>query len=776
MVLLTGTIAELPTGAALVSGVARSIELEGVGAPQFARTVAKVADGTHTLFDVVSAVSAWPATTVDGWLRQLMETQLFIEVPNGAAKKPGSLALSVLGLTPQASAHLETVTVGIVGIDPLTIAVAEELALYGTGHVILGTTQDDAQTDTHQLLQSSSQCTVEALEDERAVASLATRCGLLVGSLHAGLLGVAHWANRSALAAGIPAIYGATRGNAGFAGPLIFPGEGACLLCYRMRTMACADDFIHAMALEEEHARNRTANSLVMPAAVRAVASVMAIETIKTLTSWMPPILVSSVLELDAVQHTQRKHRVLQRADCPACRKKDLPPRQPPADSGGTTNLADLADLATSFTSPHCGIIRVVEGVPADVSEPAFPQVIRAEVANNRFRSPQDQPFQPASGKGMDERAALRSTLGEACERYGATCWTNRSTREACYADIAHALIPTDLVLFAEDQYAKLPYTQWDPTSALAWFDGFDLATNTTIAVPAVAAFLGFEGSTADHLFASTSNGLAAGRTLNDAIIGAALEVIERDAFMMAWCHQLTGTRIDPLTIDDTTIQQLTEAYRRRGVSLELYRLPTDVTAVSIYIAIGVQLHDRAVGPGPTAVVGLGCDLTDSIAARKAVLEVAQIRPALKARLRDPQTQQRQTELIDDPTHVAHLEDHDLLFAHPDALKWLAFWRDQPVRAWQNTASQTHDRLPALLASLAFAGHRLVVCDLTPPEFVEFSMHVTRAIIPGFQPIHFGHDEIRLGGQRLFELPTNLGLRPTGLTRADLNPIPHPVS
>ena len=131
-------------------------------------------------------------------------------------------------------------------------------------------------------------------------------------------------------------------------------------------------------------------------------------------------------------------------------------------------------------------------------------------------------------------------------------------------------------------------------------------------------------------------------------------------------------------------------------------------------------------------------------------------------------------------TGVEELQDHDLLYSHPDSLPWLAFWRDAAEQPWpasdEHPADTAAERREALMASLTSAGHRLLACDLTPPELRALDVHVVRAVIPGFQPIDFGAREARLGGRRLYDLPARLGLRAGPLERRELNPLPHPIS
>jgi hypothetical protein len=49
-------------------------------------------------------------------------------------------------------------------------------------------------------------------------------------------------------------------------------------------------------------------------------------------------------------------------------------------------------------------------------------------------------------------------------------------------------------------------------------------------------------------------------------------------------------------------------------------------------------------------------------------------------------------------------------------------------------------------------------------------------IVPGFQPIHFGWDEARLGGRRLYEVPHRLGLTAAPTSPQELNADPHPLA
>ena len=101
--------------------------------------------------------------------------------------------------------------------------------------------------------------------------------------------------------------------------------------------------------------------------------------------------------------------------------------------------------------------------------------------------------------------------------------------------------------------------------------------------------------------------------------------------------------------------------------------------------------------------------------------------------------------------------------------------RTSEPRAWVTPPRRGHG-LEDLVASLAMVAGDVLVADVTPPDVAALGVRVVRGIVPGFQPIHFGADQARLGHPRLFTAPHRWGLRDRPAERADLNPDPHPLA
>ncbi len=781
-------------GLAVSSQILR-MRLKGASAEVFLERVLNRLDGRASLREVLSGWSDDARAEAMTLLDRLADAGA---VHEGADRGPGpaKAMLGALGLGAQASAHLRDLRVGIVGLEGPGAHVAALLAAQGVGGF---TVIDPFECTEHDLQlwpvaptgavgrarQDSALDFVGSADVHAPLLGRFTRedlsaalagCDIVVHTFDRGFSASALWSNSFALAEQRPAVFGQVEGHRAVAGPMVFPGEGPCYLCARMRTLGCVDDFEFEMAVEEELDRGRMpglAGQASFPALSAWLGSVLALEVTKAMLGVGRPALVGHVRVYDALESRAEDHAVLHNPLCPACRKKGRRPGTPRPQGDPGSAAAGLVGLRDMLVSPRTGIIRALNAIPRDTTEPAWPIVVRAELSNHRFLGPDDEPFEVCSGKGVTVAQAITSALGEGCERYaGARVDPGRITRSAPRYLLGAALGVEDLVPFADDQYRQLRYAVWSQDTPLDWIEGRDMGSGAPVAVPAIAALMHYSvHSGPEFLFPITSNGLAAGSSADAAVAAAALEVIERDAFVIGWMQRLPALRVPFAEIADPTVRRLGAAYERRGVALELYRLATDAPA-AVVAAIAVDRVGR-----PAVVVGLGCDPEPVVACRKAALEIGQVRPALKARLRDPETVARLAELVAHPGRVADIEDHDLLYSHESMTQRLDFWRDCPTTTAALAGGLAAPSvLEHLVAGLSAIGRRLIAVDLTAPELEALGIHAARALIPGFQPIHFGAAEARLGGTRMYCLPDQLGLPTLSRSPAGLNPDPHPLA
>jgi ribosomal protein S12 methylthiotransferase accessory factor len=433
-----------------------------------------------------------------------------------------------------------------------------------------------------------------------------------------------------------------------------------------------------------------------------------------------------------------------------------------------------LNERLSELISSKVGLIRDVAPQGRGADEPIPPYLYTATLSNFDFRVA-TKAERIAAGKGITRDEAIASAIGEATERYCAYHWDPARTYLAKWADLkCRGISPESCVLFSERQYATWdwPHPRWNPDQDVAWIDGVDLSDGSPVAMPASLVYLVFPPPRPEDYFApSTSNGLAAGPSHAGAILSALCEVMERDAMLITWMNRLPAVEIK---FDDSPSisGRIYRHYAHFGVNLRAFLMPSDLPAATV---MAISLEDDPARPAN--VVGLGCHPDPNIALLKALFEMCQARPSEGTRFQTKPPQGRLNKYED----VHTLDDHSAFMSQMERREEFSF-------LWQSEETRHVDELPnrstgdaaqdvaRCATELAAKGHRGAYAQLTTPDLAEYDVHVVRVIVPGLQPVHFGHGQERLGGERLFTLPQQLGFGNNRRSEADLNPCPHPLA
>lgn len=816
-------VVPLRDGHLLFRSEAVAIRIEGGFARTLEQRVLPLLDGRRRLSQVCAALPDLPPDVLRDRFDALVQSGVFRRTESAvaaAANAPVAIAAAIQAApadlaAPEARARLAQFRVTIAGLEAHGAHLALLLAGCGVGSLLLvdpfpcepgnlpllpssmtsgavGVARQETVARAVRHAHSTTRVDTARVETltRAQIDTLAVGSHLLIGCFDRGFVACHHWLNRAGWSQRIPSLYAELRGQSAFVGPLVIPGQTACFMCYRMRSIACEDDFESAMTYEEyldrlqRPALHRRATVPTLPS---YVASLVALECLKLMLG--ESTLAGAVLEFTAQTVASDLHPVLQMPDCPVCggdgggsrarRRHPLPTdvREPDERTG------DLSSAMRHLYSRRTGVVRNLYLVQQDATEPAVPYVMGAELANHRYAPGDTTSLAMCSGKGLTEESARLSTFGEAVERYSGACWRSDEITYARRDGLPEAALdPRQLVLYTSDQYAsgRLPYAPYTGENVLGWTPARSLVSGEWMYVPAQAVFLGYTARGRDEFLCPiTSNGLATGPTILAAALAATCEVLERDAFMITWMNRLPCACVDPGTHPDRDVRDFCEAYRRRSVELRLFKLPTDHPC-HVFAALALQTQPVREDT-PAAVVGLGADMDIQRAAKKALLEIGQVRPALRHRLRRPETRRRLDVLVADPHQVTTLDDHDLLYASPDMTRAFEFWLDrhpEPVD-WSLASyvpAAVEERLELLVQHVRRRSGDLLYSNVTPADMAALGLHTVRAIIPDFQPIHFGWAEARLGGDRLYALPVALGFTAARPTAADLNDAPHPLA
>ncbi len=162
-----------------------------------------------------------------------------------------------------------------------------------------------------------------------------------------------------------------------------------------------------------------------------------------------------------------------------------------------------------------------------------------------------NDPPREVFGKGMSAEQSKASAMMEAVERYCGQRFPHHQVLRACYEELGpHALSPSQFRFPAmPSKCENCGEAGWDcfpelPKVSREWSWGYSLVRKKPVLVPDALVYYPYI-SEEDHSFVyNDTGGLAAGNTIEEAILQGIAEVIERDA--LYWAFNLGRLRNKP--------------------------------------------------------------------------------------------------------------------------------------------------------------------------------------------------------------------------------------
>jgi ribosomal protein S12 methylthiotransferase accessory factor len=320
------------------------------------------------------------------------------------------------------------------------------------------------------------------------------------------------------------------------------------------------------------------------------------------------------------------------------------------------------------------------------------------------------------AGKGVTLDAALVSAGMEALETFHAERLAPH-LRRISYHDLRrnHAAIDASRIPIRKDASFNRDWPH-------DWVLGWDLLNGVETAVPLRMVSLDVTGSLSAPpaydfpLFQSSSNGLASGNHILEAMLASLLEVIERDA-MTCWSYSHATrppARIDPRSFASPQLEEVLDRLASVAIRVILCDCTCD-TGVPVFRAV---LCDEML-PGIGLYHGSAAHLKPEVACLKAILEAVQSRAVYIAGSRDDCFQ----------------EDFRVLRRSAYAREFESFMMAGstgpcPRYPAASTSSLEGD-VAVLTNTLRRAGvEQIVAIDMSRADF---PVHVTKVIAPGLE-------------------------------------------
>ncbi|MFI5728075.1 TOMM precursor leader peptide-binding protein [Streptomyces cyaneofuscatus] len=471
---------------------------------------------------------------------------------------------------------------------------------------------------------------------------------------------------------------------------------------------------------------------------------------------------------------------------CPACvsevpdtaeaARMELGPTPKPDPDGYRLRTLDSYPLPTAaLANPVCGALGSDTWInPASTTT--------APVAGTHFVRGYAG-LNDVTWSGQANRYATSRTLAylEGLERYAGT-HRRRGTSPVVdsYRNLAgQALNPADCGFYAPETYASDPLVSpFDPDRAIPWVWGHSLRDDRPVLVPARLAHYS-AGVDSDNFVFECSNGCATGGSLEEAILFGLLELVERDAFLLAWYGRARLTAIDLTTATTPAVRSMLDRAALHGYDVHAFDTRMDL-AVPVVTALAVR---RDGGHGTLSFsAAAGFDPADTVEA--ALSEVLTYIPHLPYQVAERRTELEAMER--DFNKVLHLKDHAQLYGLPSMVRHAAEYLEpeavlpleEVFADWQPLRPRTGDLmddLRCLRDQLTGAGYDVIAVDQTTPEQHRMGLHTVSTTVPGLLPLDFGWTRQRaLHMPRLRTALRAAGRRADDLPEAEIKAVPHP--
>lgn len=419
-----------------------------------------------------------------------------------------------------------------------------------------------------------------------------------------------------------------------------------------------------------------------------------------------------------------------------------------------------------SLISPYTGVVQEIVMSSRLVDDPmVFSFGIRA---CNTTRFYQHLYEGRSGGAGCSEEEALAATIGEVIERYCSIFYNKKVCLFASYKDISSdAVNPNSFASFSDKQYERenFPFVRFTEESRTYWVKGYSLTTGQEKWLPCPLVYLAYQYEPQeDFIGHSTSTGLSAGNTLEEAILGGIYEVVERDAFMIFWLNKLS---MPCITLEDE-LKELFEERFNVGIG-EWYML--DISSdigIPTFLSVNIGKRDF----GQYVAVGTASRLNPKDAVRKTLIEVGQTGPYFRYEVQ----QYKDWQPENDFSNVTNFSHHAIFYIkRPDLINpAFEFIRGNKEQDFLNRIDKNGDgsilgNIQTCVKRLREKGYEVIVTDVTTREIKDMGLYVVKVLIPGLVPLHGDHRFPFLGTKRLYEVPAVLGYK-----KNEMNSFPHP--
>ena len=384
-------------------------------------------------------------------------------------------------------------------------------------------------------------------------------------------------------------------------------------------------------------------------------------------------------------------------------------------------------------------------------------------------------PNVPGAGVSTNPLEAQVRATAEAIERYCMSVYSGAQFITATADELGDEAMDLDTVPRCdpnEQAVATGIFSLPRKDVPMRWMKAISLIDGRTYYVPAIMVYLFFPPiSREENMWAPISTGCATHVDLDRALVSALCEVIERDALMLTWLHQLPLPRIDlgPIDALPAELQSMLAIMRESNLRYELFDATTDLGVPTIY---ALQLSDETDLLANLVVSATKLDPMQAVL--RTLEEGCSSRIALESLMGPGSNRERKAR-----EQIVSLEDCALYYGDRASRNDFDFLlkseRRHSLASMPNlTTGSAQGDLRGLLDIFRRRNMQVFAVDLTTPEVRDAGLWSVRTIVPELMPLSSVYGIRFLGTRRLYDAPAAMGYGTR--TIADVTPKPQPFA
>lgn len=211
----------------------------------------------------------------------------------------------------------------------------------------------------------------------------------------------------------------------------------------------------------------------------------------------------------------------------------------------------------------NMGVAISVKRARSNPFDSVVPCYVATLAASHKNKTPYYFRKARTHGKGMTEAQAYFSASFEMFEHISSYYFGDIPLVEAPYKDVKDWAI--DMRTISESiRNRHTAYDKFSVDTPIDWVWAKSIITGANKLVPATMVFMG-DIELKGRFYGGTSSGLAAGATLEDAILQAMFEVLEHDAWMIGQMNQISLPLIDYLTSENERLKECISRVKAMG-------------------------------------------------------------------------------------------------------------------------------------------------------------------------------------------------------------------